>query len=108
MAASVIWVGGWAQLIGIPIAWIRLRHRPAWTERPKGLRRIELLAEFVVVPTAAAIVWGWLVLLVAAVGGLGVSTHSMALLMFGAPAIIVPLAVLQLDPDGVGRLRRRR
>jgi hypothetical protein len=99
LAISVVWMGGWAQLIGMPIAWKRLSSTPAWADRPEGVRRIELLAEFVIAPTAASIVWGWLVILVAAIGGLGLSGVTLAVVAYGAPLIFVPWAVLQLDPD---------
>jgi len=108
LAISVIWMGGWAQLIGMPVAWMRLRGTRAWGERPEGVRRIDLLAAFLARPTVASVLWGWLVILVAAVGGLGLSGGTLAVIMFGGPLIFVPWAVLQLDPDGLRRLRPRR
>ena len=99
LAVSVIWMGGWAQLIGMPIAWLRLRGTAAWAERPAGVRRIDLLAAHLTRPTLATVVWGWLVVLVAAIGGLGLSDAAILALMFGAPLIFVPWAVLQLDRD---------
>jgi len=97
LAISVIWMGGWAQLIGIPLAWLRLRGMPAWAERPAGVRRIDLLAAYVTGPTIAAVVWGWAMILLAAIGGLGLSGLTILALTFGAPLIFVPWAVLQLD-----------
>ena len=101
LAISVVWMGAWAQLIGMPIAWLRLRRSGAWAERPAGVRRIDLLAAYVARPTIAAVVWGWVVILVAEVGGLGFSGPTLAVLAYGAPLIFVPWAVLQRDP---GRL----
>ncbi len=97
LAVSVIWMGGWAQLIGMPIAWRRLRGTAAWVERPAEVRRIDLFAAYLARPTLATVVWGWLVILVAAIGGLGLSDVAILVLMFGAPLIFVPWAVLQLD-----------
>jgi hypothetical protein len=112
LAISVIWMGAWAQLIAIPIAWLRLRSLRAWADRPQGIRRIDLLAEFVIAPTAAAVVWGWLVILVAAIGGLGLSGGALAVVMFGAPAIFVPWAVVNLNvarfPHIAERVRERK
>jgi hypothetical protein len=100
LAVSVIWVGGWAQLIGMPIAWLRLRKTAEWRDRPPDVRRIDLLAEFMLLPTVASIAIAWLVLFVAALS-LGLTGGAAAAIMFGAPLIVVPWAVLQLEP---GRL----
>jgi hypothetical protein len=108
LGISVIWMGGWAQLIGMPIAWLRLRGTGSWEERPEGVRRIDLLAAHLARPTAAAVVWGWLVIIAAALGGLGLSGGALAAIMFGAPLVFVPWAVLQLDREGLGTLRPRR
>ena len=110
LAISTIWMGAWAQLIGMPIAWSRLRRTRAWADRPEGIRRIELLADFVIAPTAASIVWGWLVLLLAAIGGL--SGGALVVVMFGGPAIFVPWAVVNLNvarfPHVAERVRQRK
>ena len=110
LAISTIWMGAWAQLIGMPIAWSRLRRTRAWADRPEGVRRIELLADFVIAPTAASIVWGWLVILLAAIGGL--SGGALLVVMFGAPAIFVPWAVVNLNvarfPHVAERVRQRK
>ncbi len=112
MAVAVIWMGAYAQLVGMPVAWLRLRKSSTWQERPDGLRRIDLLAEFILGPTALTILWGWTILAVAAVGGLGLSGGALAVLLFGAPGIFVPWAVLRLDigrfPEVVARASRRR
>ena len=112
LAISVIWMGAWAQLIGMPIAWKRLHRTRAWADRPEGVRRIELLADFIITPTAASIVWGWLIILLAAVGVLGHSGGALVLVMFGVPAIFVPWAVLNLNlskfPRAAERVRQRK
>ena len=111
LAISTIWMGAWAQLIGMPIAWSRLRRTRAWAEPARrGVRRIELLADFVIAPTAASMVWGWLVILLAAIGGL--SGGALLVVMFGAPAIFVPWAVVNLNvarfPHVAERVRQRK
>jgi hypothetical protein len=45
----------------------------------------------------ATVIWGWAVILLAAVGGFGLSDATLLILMFGAPLVFVPWAVLQLD-----------
>jgi hypothetical protein len=104
VATSVIWMGAYAQLLGMPVAWVRLRKRPAWRKRPSGVRRIDLLAAFVLGPTALSVVWGWAVLAIAAIGGLGFSGGALLALLFGAPVIFVPWAVFRLDTERLPRL----
>lgn len=94
---TVIWMGAYAQLLGMPVAWLRLRKTAAWKDRPEGPRRIDLLAKFIVRPTVLTIAWGWLALIVAALGGLGLSDGALLVLIGGAPVIFVPWMVFQLD-----------
>ena len=112
MVMLVVWMGAYTQLLGIPVAWLRLRHTVAWERRPDGVRRIDLLAEFVLGPTARTIAWGWLALIVLAIGGLGLSSGAVFVVMWGAPVLFVPWAVLRLDgdrfPQVVERVRERR
>jgi hypothetical protein len=109
---AVIWMGAYSELLGLPVAWLRLRNTPAWKDRPSELRGIDLLAEFILLPTGATIVWGWLALLGAAAGGFGLSWGAFLLVTMGAPLIFVPWAVFQLDrsrfPGLVEAARRRR
>jgi hypothetical protein len=98
-ATTVIWMGAYAQLIGMPTAWLRLRNTQAWKGRPQELRRIDLLAEFILRPTLLAIVWGWIWLIVGALGGLGFSSGTLLVVIGGGPVIFVTWAVLQLDKD---------
>jgi hypothetical protein len=107
----VFWMGAWAQLLGMPVAWLRLRGTPAWRERPEGVRRIDLLAMFLARVTAVTMVWGIAVAIIAAIGGAGFSGGALYLILFGAPVIFVPWWVLQQDaaefPRIVSGLRRR-
>ena len=74
LAISTIWMCAWAQLIGMPIAWSRLRRT------------------------------------LAAIGGL--SGGALLVVMFGAPAIFVPWAVVNLNvarfPHVAERVRQRK
>ena len=103
-AMLVIWMGGWAQLLGMPVAWLRLRRTAAWENRPDGLRRVDLLARFISGVTAVTVVWGLAVGIVAAFGGGGFSGGALYLVLFGAPVIFVPWWVLQQDIDGFPRM----
>lgn len=104
LAVSTIWMGAYSQLLGMPIAWLRLRKTPAWKNRPNELRRLELLAEFIVGPTTLTVIWGWLALLVAAIGDFGFSGGAFLVVIWGAPFLFVPWAVLRLDKDRFPRL----
>src|SRR3954447_24590883 len=86
----VIWMGGLAQLVGMPVAWLRLRNTSAWRQRPPELRRIDLLALFILPSTVVAIAWGWLLVIVIALGGFGLSWQVLLIVMWGAPVIFVP------------------
>jgi len=34
----------WAELLGVPVAWLRLRHTEVWAQRSRKARAIDLLA----------------------------------------------------------------
>lgn len=104
LGKAVIWMGAYAELLGMPVAWLRVRGSPAWNNRPAGSRRIDLLASFILKPTVVAILWGWLILVVAALGGLGLSGGALLVLGLGGPLIFVPWAVLQLDASRFSHL----
>jgi len=106
-------MGGIAQLIGMPIAWLRLRKTAAWIDRPSNVRRIDLLAGFIREATDLTIVWTFLAILVALTGTVlgwpGVVLGAV-ILLFTGPFLFVPLIVLRLDvtrfPEVVERVRR--
>lgn len=54
-----------AQLLGVPVAWVKLRHTAVWAARPPGVRRLDLLAAFSGRPVAMSATFG-------AVIGLGI------------------------------------
>jgi hypothetical protein len=112
LVKAAVWMGAYAQLLGMPVAWLRLRKTPAWENRPGEVRRIDLLAEFILGPTVLTIVWGWLAFVVIALGGLGLSGGVLLVVMWSAPLIFVPWAVLRLDKDRfpqlVEQVRERR
>jgi hypothetical protein len=96
----VVWMGAWAQLLGMPIAWLRLRRSQAWRDRPAGVRRIDLLARFILPITALTIIWGWVIVLLGLLGGAGFSGGALLLVLFGGPVLFVPWSVLQQDVSG--------
>jgi hypothetical protein len=112
MVMAVVWMGAYAQLLGMPVAWLRLRRTPGWERRPDELRRIDLLAEFILGPTILTIAWGWLALIVAAFGGIDFSGGALLVVMWGAPVLFVPSTVLRLDKHRfshvVERVRERK
>lgn len=56
-----------AELVGVPVAWMRLRRTGEWANRPEGMRSLELLARFVKPVTGFAAAWGLVVALSALV-----------------------------------------
>jgi hypothetical protein len=62
----------WAELLGVSVAWLRLRKTAEWAGRPAGTRRIDLLSRYVGGITALAGLWAALIALVA----VGVSAVS--------------------------------
>ncbi len=103
LGIGAIFVGGMAQLIGMPIAWLRLRKTDAWRDRPRNLRRIDLLAGFIREAVDLTIVWTCLFILIILasllVGWQGVTLGAF-ILLFAGPLLFVPWIVLALD---VGR-----
>lgn len=54
-----------AELVGVPIAWLRLRNTVEWSNRPEGTRSIDLLSRFVRPVTGFAGAWALVVSLTA-------------------------------------------
>lgn len=52
-----------AELIGVPAAWLRLRATPEWSDRPADVKRIDLLSRYVARITGLASVWAFIVAL---------------------------------------------
>jgi hypothetical protein len=48
----------WAEMLGVPVAWFKLRRTDVWANRPPGVRRIDLLSTFVAKITGLAALWG--------------------------------------------------
>jgi hypothetical protein len=48
----------WAEAIGVPVAWLKLRHTDVWKNRSPGVRSIDLLSGFVFKITALSALWG--------------------------------------------------
>ncbi len=50
-----------AQLLGVPVAWLKLRRTEVWAARPPDVRRLDLLVAFSGRPVALAAALGGLV-----------------------------------------------
>jgi hypothetical protein len=110
-----IWVGGLCQLAGMPVAWLRLRGTTAWEERPRGVRRLTLLAEFMRPVTEVAVFGAYLfalgLLAIALLfrpgedGALGI---VLLVALYGVPVVLTPFAVARLDPARLARLEQYR
>jgi hypothetical protein len=115
LALLWIWVGGLCQLVGIPVAWLRLQGTGAWAERPREVRRMTLLAEYMrpvtEIAIAGAYVVALLVLLLALAfrpgenDALGIAIFAF---LYGAPVALTPWAVARLDPARLARLELYR
>ncbi|HEV2728084.1 MAG TPA: hypothetical protein VGV34_07295 [Solirubrobacterales bacterium] len=99
-----LWVAAISQLVGLPVAWAKVRHTRAWQNRPRGVRRIDLLERFI-----RPIIWetGWVALVVLALvvsitWVLGVTDTAVGAvaysLVFLIPAVLAGVAVNRLDP----------
>lgn len=108
LVEAVVWIGGWSQLIGMPVAWLRLRKSPAWIERPPELRRIDLLSDFVMRPIHVAILWAWVTISVVVLADPDLSAGQFVALIWGPPTIFVPIAVLRLDTGRFPALVREK
>lgn len=112
---TAIWFGGLAQLIGMPIAWLRLRKTDGWKNRPGGVRRIDLLAGFIREAVDLTIVWTFLavlaILTAMLLGWSGLALGA-AILLVAGPLLFVPWIVLRLDlsrfPEVAEQVRLRR
>jgi hypothetical protein len=58
VALTAAW---WAELIGLPVAWFRLKRTSVWRKRPPQVRRIALLKDFIDVPIFGAMLFGAIV-----------------------------------------------
>lgn len=98
LAFAWIALGAYAQLIGMPIVWLRLRRSAEW-RAVAGMRKIDLLARLLDVPTALTIVWGYLALLaVAAVDGTAI---AYAVVIYGPPLVFVTAMALAIQPEEI-------
>lgn len=58
----------WAELIGVPVAWLHLRRSDAWLNRSAEAKRLDLLARYVGKVTGMVGIWSLAVLLGAILG----------------------------------------
>ena len=52
-----VWVIALAELVGVPVAWLKVRRTAAWESRPAGARRIALLRQFISPVAGFAALW---------------------------------------------------
>jgi hypothetical protein len=97
LAVLWIWMGGYAQLLGMPILWLRLRRTPEWRQDREG-RSIDVLARLLTAPTALAVAWGYATFLVALALG-GEPTAIYLLIVFVPPLVFVPAMAFSVDLD---------
>lgn len=99
-----LWGAAISELVGLPVAWAKVRRTRAWRERPRDVRGIDLLERFI-----RPILWetGWVALVVLGLvalitWALGVADAAVAAaaysLVFLVPAILAGVAVNRLDP----------
>jgi ABC-type sugar transport system permease subunit len=100
-----LWVAAISELVGLPVAWLKVRRTRCWRERPAGVRGIDLLERFIRPilwegVAVALVVFALVALLVWALG-LGDTTAGKGAyaLVFAIPAILVGVAVWRLDPE---------
>jgi drug/metabolite transporter superfamily protein YnfA len=104
-ALFFLWVAAISELVGLPLAWLKVRKTRTWRERPRHTRGIDLLESFIrpilweTGPVALAVLaffGGLLWLLGLWDTGLAAAAY---VLVFLVPAIMVGVAVSRLDPS---------
>ncbi len=58
---AIFFYGFVAELIGVPVAWFRVRKLEAWKDRPEDPGPLSLLSLYISKVTAMLILWGILV-----------------------------------------------
>jgi hypothetical protein len=58
---SVLLYAFLAEIIGVPVAWLRVRKLDAWRERPREEGHIGLLSRYIALVTTLVVAWGVLV-----------------------------------------------
>lgn len=53
----------WAELLGVPVAWLRLRRTPEWTGRSREARRLDLLARYIGKVTGMVGIWALVIVI---------------------------------------------
>jgi hypothetical protein len=106
-ALFFLWVAAVSELVGLPVAWWKVRGTTAWRQRPRDVRGIDLLESYIrpIVMEAGLFALGVLVFLAALIWLLGL-TGAMAAgiycLVFVVPAILVAVAVSRLEAESFG------
>lgn len=54
---SILLYAFWAELVGVPVAWLRVRKMEAWRNRPRESGSIRLLSIYIVQVTGMVVAW---------------------------------------------------
>lgn len=65
---SILVYAIWAQLVGIPVAWLRVRKLEAWKERPEEDGHVKLLSKYMAKVTGLIVSWAALVSICVVIG----------------------------------------
>jgi hypothetical protein len=57
--------GVWAEIVGVTVAWFRLRRTDVWVDRDRSVSSLRLLSDYVGTVTALVIGWSLAVVVVA-------------------------------------------
>jgi hypothetical protein len=109
-----LWVAAVAELVGLPVAWWKLRRTEAWQGRPRDVRAVDLLESYIrpilwETGPVAIVVLVLVALLTWALGlGDTAAAGVAACLVLLIPAALVGVAVSRLDPCGFERVVAER
>jgi hypothetical protein len=93
---ALLWIplGAYAQLLGMPIAWLKVRRTRRWREREE--RGIDLLAALLRDPTGLTIAWGYATVLTAIALG-GEPPLAYQAVIWGPPLLFVPAMAISVN-----------
>jgi hypothetical protein len=101
----LLWVAAISEVVGLPVAWWKVRRTTAWRERPRGVRGIDLLESYIrpILWETGPLALALLLLVAALIWLLGLTGTAIAAgaysLVLVVPAALVGVAVSRLDRD---------